>query len=125
MIGGKRTRKKAVGENDSSFFKSSSGKILITAPMKAPRNTEKYEKYQNTSVCSRAKLFLGKHTNSQTLRNVMTFILQNEVNQKDAQNQNEKDKKYGQRTGVFLFCSSLKIIRIVNYLILNSNIKVL
>ena len=45
MIGGKRTRKKAVGENDSSFFKSSSGKILITAPMKAPRNTEKYEKY--------------------------------------------------------------------------------
>ena len=122
MIGGKRTRKKAVGENDSSFFKSSSGKILITAPMKAPRNTEKY---QNTSVCSRAKLFLGKHTNSQTLRNVMTFILQNEVNQKYAQNQNEKDKKYGQRTGVFLFCSSLNIIRIVNYLILNSNIKVL
>lgn len=45
IIGGKRTRKKAVGENDSSFFKSSSGKILITAPMKAPRNTEKYEKY--------------------------------------------------------------------------------
>ena len=39
IIGGSKTKKKVVGENDSTFESSSFGNNFMIAPTKPPRNT--------------------------------------------------------------------------------------